>query len=152
MEGRQTVDIQRSLADVQLLAVTWRKLLWVLALSNIGSGLGIILGPGNSRSSPAYQVLQSIEISYVFFAAAMMVGGFLVLWERWAWVGHLLSAISLLFWSLLIIFISLVAHQPSSFGVAFWTLGLGGVHLVILYGRVYRHQFHAKVTAGKSGG
>jgi hypothetical protein len=146
------VDIQRSLADVQLLAVTWRKLLWVLALAGVGSGLGIILGPGNSRTSPAYQVLQSIAVSYVFFAVVLMVGGVLVLWERWAWLGHLLSAISLTFWSALIIFISLVAHQPSSLSVAFWSAGLGGVHLVILFGRVYRHQFHSKVDQGKSGG
>jgi hypothetical protein len=139
------VDIQRGVKDVQILAASWRKLLWVLAVTNVGSGLGIVLGPGNSRTSAAYRILEGVSIPYTAFALILVIGGALVLWERYAWLGHLFSAVSLGFWGGLIVFVSLIAKQPSSFGVAFWTLGLAGVHLVILYGRIYRHQFHSKI-------
>lgn len=149
-EHNDVLRTERDAFFVRMILATWRYVLWILAASDILSGVSILTGPPTSRSSAAFKLLTQIQLSNSVIAGLMILSGILLLFSRTIVVGHFVSAITNGWWSVIILYIALLLHQPTSLIVVPWTGALALIHLVAGGTRVAKWRFERALE--RSGG
>jgi hypothetical protein len=140
------VVLARQAFIFKMVVRSWKWIVYVLAVSDIGSGLAIILGPPSNRNSVAFRLMSSIQLPNFSVAAILILGGFLLLFFRTATWGHLISAIANGWWSLLIFYIAIFLSQPTSLIAAAWAGPLALIHLIAGSGRIAIGRYDRVLT------